>query len=70
MLPGLLLKVSSLLLRVSVAGSLLVVVVGTFWSAARWLPLLRSLVLFVLAGGCSLTSLLVLLLIVRGGLAG
>ena len=67
---GLLLGVCSLMLRVSVVGFLLVVVLETFWLVVLWLLLLCSPVLFVLAGGCSLTSLLLLRLIVKGGLAG
>ena len=42
MLPGLMLEVSCLLLRVNVAGSPLVVVVGIFWLVACWLLLLCS----------------------------
>ena len=48
------LKVSRLLLRVNVVGSLLVVVVGIFWFVAHWLLLLCYPVLSLLAGGCNL----------------
>ena len=70
MLPGLLLKVSCLLLRVNVSGSQLVVVVGIFCLVARWLLLLCYLVLFPLAGCCSFILLILPRLIVIGGLAG
>ena len=70
MLPGLLLKVSILLLRANVAGSLLVVVVGISLLVARWLLLFCYLVLYLLAGGCRLILLFLPRLIVIDGLAG
>ena len=70
MLPGLLLKVSILLLRANVAGSLLVVVVGISLLVVRQLLLLCYLVLYLLAGGCSLFLLFLPRLIVIGGPAG
>ena len=70
MLPGLMLKVSCLLLRVNVVGSQLVVVVEIFWLVARWLLLVCYPFLFLLAGGCSLIVLFLLRSIVIGGFAG